>query len=131
MGEVILAQRNEDAIVAPREIETLGGGFVLLDLRFERLRRAIFDQVGEVLDELRCARAAEIIALSEREDLLELVEDHQRDERVAGIVAQEIVAMMQELPQRFAGNRHTRTRPPARMLRRTEDRLLDLFRWRR
>ena len=51
----------------------------------------------------RAARvAAELVALRQREDLLELIEDQQGNERGTGFVAQHIVAMMQEFPQRLA-----------------------------
>ena len=98
MRQVILAQRNQDPVIAAREIESFGGGFVLLYSRFERLGRAVLDEIGQVLDELRGALAPEIVGLRKRENFLELVEDQQRDERLAGRVAQDVVAMMQELP---------------------------------
>ena len=112
--EVVLAQRDQDAVVAAREVEVLGRRVVALDARLERLRRAVLDEVGEVLEELRGALAAEVVALREREDLLELVEDQQRDERLAGRVAQHVVAVVQEFPQRLAARRRRRaasTRP--------------------
>ncbi len=102
MRQIVLAQRDQDPVVAAREVEALDGGLVLVHLRLERLRRAVLDQVGQVLDELRRALPAEVVALREREQLLELVEDQQRNERLAGRVAQDVVAMVQELPQRFA-----------------------------
>ena len=40
--------------------------------------------------------------LRQREDLLELVEDQQRDEGAPAGVAQHVVAMVQELPERLA-----------------------------
>ena len=55
MREIVLAQRDQDAVVAAREVEALGGRLVLVDPRFERLRRPVLDEVGEVLDELRGA----------------------------------------------------------------------------
>ncbi len=119
--------RNQDPVVAAREIEPLGRRLVLLDPCLERLGRAILDQIGQVLDELLGALASEIVALRKGEDFLELVEDQQRNERPAGRVVQDVVAMMQELPQRFAGHRDARLRPLAGFLRRTEDRGLDLF----
>ena len=114
MGEIVFAQRDQDPVVAAREIETLGGGFVLLDPRFERFGRAVLDQVGEILEELRGALAAEVVALREREDFLELVEYQQRDERLAALVAQNVVAVVEEFPQRFAADRNARLRPLAR-----------------
>jgi hypothetical protein len=63
---------------------------------------AVFHQVRQVFDEARGAGAAGLIALRQGEDFLELVEDQQRDEGVAVVVAQHIVAVVQELPQRFA-----------------------------
>ena len=109
VGEIVLAQRDQDPVVGAREVELLGRGVVALDPRFERLRRAVLDEVGEVLEELRGALAAEVVALREREDLLELVEDQQRDERLARGVAQHVVAMVQELPQRLAARRRRRS----------------------
>jgi hypothetical protein len=100
--QVILAQCDQDAIVAAREVEALDGGLVVVHLRLERLGRAVLDQVGQVLDELRGALAPEFIALREREQFLELVEDQQRDQGLPGRVAQHVVAVVQELPQRFA-----------------------------
>ena len=52
-------QRDQDAIVAAREIELFRGGFVQLDLRLERLRRPVFDQVREIIDELRQTKVSE------------------------------------------------------------------------
>ena len=46
--EIILAQRDQHAVVAAREVESLGHGIVGFELRFERLRRAVLDQVGQV-----------------------------------------------------------------------------------
>ena len=54
------------------------------------------------LEELRGALAAGVVGLRQREDLLELVEDQQRHERAAGGVAQHVVAVVQEFPQRLA-----------------------------
>ena len=56
--EVVLAQRDQDAVVGAREVEALGGRVVLLEPRLQRLRRAVLDQVGEVLEELRGALRA-------------------------------------------------------------------------
>ena len=83
MRQVILAQRNQDPIIAAREVEAFSGRFVVLDPRFERLRRAVLDQVGQVLDELCGTLAPEVVGLRERENLLELIEDQQRYERPA------------------------------------------------
>jgi hypothetical protein len=63
--------------------------------------------------------------------LLELVEDQQRDERLAGCVAQDVVAMVQEFPQRFAGHCGRRLRPRASASVAPKDRLLDLLGGRR
>jgi hypothetical protein len=41
--QVILAQRDQHAIVAAREIEPLGGRIVRLELGLKRLRRAVLD----------------------------------------------------------------------------------------
>ena len=104
MREIVLAQRDQDPVVAAREVESLGDGVVAVDPRLECLRRAVLDEVGEVVEELRGALAAEVVALREREDLLELVEDQQRNQRLAGSVAQDVVAVVQEFPQRLAGD---------------------------
>ena len=61
--QVVLAQRDQDAVVAAREVEALGHGIVGLELRFERLRRAVLDEVGKVRDEARGARAPELVGL--------------------------------------------------------------------
>ncbi len=79
--EVVLAQRDQHAVVAAREIEALGRQFVGLQPRLERPRRAVLDQVRQIVDEARRARAAGLVGLGQREDLLELVEDQERDER--------------------------------------------------
>src|SRR6185312_16931872 len=97
------------------------------EARFDRLRRPILDEVGELLDELRRAPASEIVALRKREDLLELIEDQKRRERASGRIAQHVATMMQKLPQRFAGHRDADMRPFARRVAFTEDRLLDLL----
>jgi hypothetical protein len=103
----------------------------LLDSRFERLRRAVLDEIGQILDEFRGALAPEIVGLRKRETFLELVEDQQQDERLAGRVAQDVVAMVQKLPHRFSGHGDAGLRPLAGFLRRAEDRGLDLFGGRR
>ena len=125
--KVVLAERDQDPVVAAREVEALGRGIVGLEARFELPRRAILDQVGEVLDEARRARAPGLVGLGEGEDLLELVEDQQRDERAARFVAQHIVAVVQELPERLAGGRDARLGPLAGMTCGLQDRLLDLL----
>ncbi len=127
MREVILAQRDEDPIVAAGEVESLDDGLVVLHPRFERLRRAVLDEIGEILEELRRALAAEVVVLRQRENFLELVEDQQRDERPAGLIAENVVAVVQELPERFAFDRHADLRPLAGALRRAKDGLLDLL----
>ena len=131
MRQVVLAQRNQDPVIAAREVEPFAGGFVVLDSSFQRLRRAVLDQVGQVLDELGGAFAAEIVGLRERENFLELIEDQERNERVAGRVAQDVVAMVEELPQRFTLRRDADLRPLTGLLRRAEDRGLDLLGGRR
>ncbi len=127
MREIVLAQRDQDPVVLAREVEPLDDGLVVLHPRFERLGRAVLDEIREVLEKLRGALAAEVVALREREDLLELVEDQQRNERLARCVAEHVAAMVEELPQRFAVDRHAGLRPLARGFGRAEDRLLDLL----
>src|SRR5882762_6059166 len=105
--EIVLAQRDQHAIVAAREIKAPGRGLIFVELRLERLGRAVLDQVRKLGDEARRAGAAELIALGESEDLLELIEDQQRNQRGAGLVAQHVVAMVQKLPQRLARDRYT------------------------
>jgi hypothetical protein len=128
MREIVLAQRDQYPIVAAGEVESFGGCFVLLDSGFERLRRAVLDQVSEILEELRGALAAEVVALREREDFLELVEYQQRYQRLARSVTQDVVAVVQEFPERFAAYRYPRLRPLSERLRRPENGLLDLLR---
>ena len=126
--QIILAQRDQHPVVAARKIEALGRGFVRLELRLQRSRRPILDQIGEIFDEARRACAAEIVRLRQREDLLELVEDQQRHERRARGVAQHVVAMMQKLPQRFALLRDAGLSPLARVARGLQNGALDLLR---
>ena len=126
--EVVLAQRDQDAVVAAREVEALDDRLVVIEPRLERLRQAVLHQVGEILDEARRALAAGVIALRQGEDLLELVEDQQRRDNPAGGVEQLVVAVMQEFPQRFAVDRRPRPGPTAHRYGRAQDRLLDLFR---
>ncbi len=114
--EIILAQRDEDAVVGAIEVEAFDDGIFGLEHQLERLRRAVFDEVRQVVDEFRGALAPEIVALPEREDFLELVEDEERRERVAGVVVQHVVAVVEEFPQRFAGNRRSPPRPLAQRL---------------
>ena len=125
--EIILAQCDEHAIVAAREVEAFGRRVVGLEPFLERPRRAILDEIGEVLHEAGRAGAAEIVALREGEDFLELIEDEQRNQRGAGLVPQHVVAMVEELPQRLSGDGHARLRPLAGAPRRARDRLLDLL----
>ena len=76
----------------------------------------------------RAARARPASSrLGEREDLLELVEDQQRDERLARFVEQHVVAVVQEFPQRLAGAGDAGLRPLAGVARGLQDRLLDLL----
>src|SRR6185437_16329790 len=131
MREVVLAQRDQHPVVAAREVEGLGDRVVGVNACFEHLWRPVLDEIGELLDELGGAPATEIIALREREDFLELVEDQKRRQRAAGRVAQEVAAMMEEFPQRFAGNRDADVRPLPGRFARAEDRLLDLLARRR
>jgi hypothetical protein len=77
---------------------------------------------------LRGALAAEVVALRQREDFLELVEYQQRDQRPARRVAQYVIAVVQEFPQRFAADGHSRLRPLSERLRRPENGFLDLLR---
>ena len=94
---------------------------------FEGAGRAVLNQIGQVLDELRGTLPSEVVALRESENFLELVEDQQRDERLAGRIAQDVVAVVQEFPERFATDGDTRLRPSAGRLRRPEDGALDLL----
>ena len=132
MREIVLAQRDQHPVVGAREVELLGDRVVVVDPRLERLRRPILDEIGQLLDELCRALAPEIVALREREHLLELIEDQKRRQRAAGRVAQHVAAVVQEFPQRFTGDRRADVRPLAGRLARAEDRLLDLLRrrWR-
>ena len=127
MREIVLAQRDQHAIIAAREVEALGRGVVLLDLRLEVPWRPVLDEIGKVLDELGRALAAKVVALRDREDLLELVENQQRRQRPAVRVPQHVVAVVEELPQRLSGAGHTGLRPLSGLLGRFEYRLLDLL----
>ncbi len=129
--EVVLAQRDQDAVVGARKIEIVGGGLVLLEALLERERRPVLDEVGEVLEEFPCAQPPAVVGLRQREDLLELVEDQQRQQRAPARVAQQVAAMVQELPQRLAVDRRARARPVADGNGGLEDRLLDLLGGRR
>ena len=110
MRQVVLAQRDQDAVVGAREIEIVGVGFVVLEAALELGRRPVLDQVGQFVEEALRALPAGVVGLRQREDLLELVEDQQRQQRLAVRVAQQVAAVMQEFPQRFAFDRR---RPPA------------------
>ena len=99
MREIVLAQRDQDPIVAACEVEALDGGFIVLHLRFELFGRAVLDQIGKIVEKLRGALAPGVVALREREDLLELIEDQQRNEWLAGCVVQDVTAVMEKLPQ--------------------------------
>ena len=67
--EVVLAQRDEDAVVGAAEVEALGDRVVAFEPRLERARRTVLDQVREVLDELGGALPSGVVALAEGEDL--------------------------------------------------------------
>ena len=125
--QIVLTQRDQHAIVAAGEIEALGHLVVGFQLGLDRLGRAVFNQIGQVGDEGRGAGSAEVIALRQREDLLELIEDQQRDQSLAGFVAQHVVAVMQELPQRLASIGHPDLGPLAGAPGGAGDGLLDLF----
>src|SRR5205807_3151586 len=126
--EIVLAQRDQYAIITAREIEAPGRGLIFVELRLERLGCAVLDQVRELGDKACRAGAAEFIALGESEELLELIEDQQGDERRARLIAQHVVAMVQKLPQRLARDRYTHLGPLARQARGLPDRLFDLLR---
>jgi hypothetical protein len=125
--QVVLAQRDQDAVVAAREVEALGDAVVDVELGLQGAWRPVLHQVGELVDELRRARPAGVVALGEGEDLLELVEDQQRCQRAAVGVAQLVVAVVQELPERLARLRGAGLRPGAGVQGLAEDRLLDLL----
>ena len=131
MGEVVLAQRDQDAVVRTAEVEVVETRLVAFEPGLEGPRRAVFHQIGEVLHELGGTPAAGLVALGEGEDLLELVEDEQREQRAAGGVAQEIVAVVEELPKALPAVRHARARPMPRRAGGADDGLLDLLRRRR
>jgi hypothetical protein len=125
--EVVLAQGDQHAVVAACEVEALGRRVVQLQLRLELPWRAVLDEVREVLDEARGPRASGLVGLGEREDLLELVEDQERDERVTCLVEEDVVAVVQELPERLAGRGDASLRPLPGVARGLQDRLLDLL----
>ena len=125
--EVVLAQRDQDSVIGAGEVVILGDGIVLLQTALEIRGRAVLDEVGEVVEEPLRAQPACVVRLRQREDLLELVEDQKREERAAAGIAQQVAAMVQELPERLALDGRAGPRPVARGLGRAEDRLLDLF----
>ena len=109
--QVVFAQRDQHAVVAACEVEGFCRTVVCFQSLHQRLRRPVLDQVGQFLDELGCTLAPEVVALGQGEDLLELVEDQQRNQRAPIGVVQHIVAVVQEFPQRLALDRHTGLRP--------------------
>jgi hypothetical protein len=125
--EVVLAQRDQDAVIGARKVEVLGGRLVLVEACLERERRPVLDEVGEFIDELLGAQAAGVVGLGEREDLLELVEDEQRQQHAPARVTQQVAAMVQELPQRLAFDRGARPRPVTCLRGGPQDRPLDLL----
>ena len=125
--QVVLAQRDQDAVVGAGEIEVVGGRIVAFQAPLERVRRPVLDQVGQFLDEFLRPAPARVVGLRQREDLLELVEDQQRQQRLAVTVAQQVAAMVQELPQRLALDRRAGARPVPRLGGHLEDGLLDLL----
>ena len=102
MREVILAQRDQDAVVGAGEVEVVRRGFVVVEPPLEVSRRPVLDEVGQFVEELLGPLAARVIGLRQREDFLELVEDQQRQQRLAGRIAQQVAAVVQELPQGLA-----------------------------
>ncbi len=126
--QIVFAQRDQHAVVRSREVELLGAGLVGVELGFEFLRRAVLNEVGKIRNEARGACAPEVVALREREDLLELIEYQQRRERAPRLVAQHVVAMVQELPQGLALDGDTHLGPLAGEPGAARDRFLDLLR---
>src|SRR6185437_9041742 len=63
MREVILAQRDQDAVVGTGEVEILAGVVVLLHPRFQRRRGAVFDEVGQVFEKPVRVQLAGIVGL--------------------------------------------------------------------
>ncbi len=64
VGEIVLAQCDQDAVVAAREVEALDDRFVVVELGFERARQPVLDQVGQIVDEARGALSARVVALA-------------------------------------------------------------------
>ena len=116
MREIVLAQRDQHAVVGAGKVESLRGGLVLRRAAPRGQRRPVLDEIREVIDELPRALPAGVVRLGEREDLLELVEDQQRHQGLAAHVAQQVVAVVQELPQRLALDRGPGLRPLASLL---------------
>ena len=127
MREVVLAQRDQDAVIGAGEVVVLGDGVILLETSLELRGRPVLDEVGQVVEEPLRAQPARVVRLRQREDLLELVEDQERQQRASARVAQQVAAMVQELPERLALDGRAGPGPVARGLGRAEDRLLDLF----
>ena len=96
--QVIFPQRNEHSVIAAREIEPLSTRIVFVELRLDGFGWPVLDQIGQFLDETRRACTAELVALRQREDFLELIENQQRDQSRARLIPQHIVAMVQEFP---------------------------------
>src|ERR1043165_2044092 len=98
MRQIILAQRNQQPVVGAAEVEAFECRLVLLQLLLDGARRAILDEIGELLEERRRAPAREVGVLPEREDFLELIEDDERNQRASLGIGQRFSAVMQEFP---------------------------------
>jgi AcrR family transcriptional regulator len=70
---------------------------------------------------------AGVVGLREREDLLELVEDEDGRQHAAVCVLEDVVAVVEEFPERLAGHGGAALRPAAGGLGGAEDRALDLL----
>ena len=127
MREVVLAERDEDPVVGAGEVELGRVRLVTVDAGLERARRAVLHQVGEVREKLLGPAPAGIVGLCQREDLLELVEDQDRDQGPAVRVLQDVVAVVQEFPERLACDGRAGLGPGAGGLGGAEDGALDLL----
>ena len=93
----------------------------------ELLRRAVFDEFGQLAHERDRAVALGARGGPEREQLLELVEDQHGHDGAATGVDQPVVAVMEKLPERFTRLGGAGFRPRAGARGRVGDHGLHLF----
>ncbi len=101
MGQIVLAQADQHAVVSIVEDELLDQLGAFVQSLLERLGRPVLDHVGQLGQKLRCAESSVLARLADREQLLELVEDEDGTDRPSLGRFQDQAATVKTLPERL------------------------------